>query len=183
MCSSQYLESLDVSDNSLSSDSVHILFSGLQQNSSLDIGLKDKLIRNCSLKKLNLSGNLLGDSEVTYLGKELETNKTITKLELQSCSMTTIGGAALASSLMINSTIEVLDISRNSLGGGPIQKFSELLQRNKTLKSLFIYDDNSLTQSDIDTLLNSATDNQTLTELRLPLKFRVKETNKRVNWI
>ena len=35
LSSSQCLEELDVSDNSLSSDSVHILFKGLQQNSSL----------------------------------------------------------------------------------------------------------------------------------------------------
>ncbi len=35
LCFSQCLESLNVNDNSLSSDSVHILFKGLQQKTAL----------------------------------------------------------------------------------------------------------------------------------------------------
>ncbi len=239
LCSSQYLESLNVSANSLSSDSVHILFRGLQQNCSLKklvmsnnsvpleamttlsayLGDNDKckletgyicgcdispesaielahgLSRNCSVKELHLSYNPLGDSGVTALGRALETNKTITKLYLDNCySMTTIGGAALASSLRANSTIEVLDISHNSLGGEAIQKFAELIQHNKTLKRLdiryhssnrvndYVHKDDSLTQSDINALLNSLTNNQTLEHLTLPKKFRVKDTDNRVEW-
>ncbi len=138
------------------------------------IELAHGLSRNCSVKKLHLSSNPLGDSGVTALGRALETNKTITRLFLDNCSMTTIGGAALASSLMANSTIEELIISRNSLGGEAIQKFAELIQHNKTLKILDIDKDDSLTQSDIDILLNSTTDNQTLERLTVPKKFRVK---------
>ncbi len=147
------------------------------------IELAHGLSRNCSVKKLNLYRNPLGDSGVTALGSVLETNQTITTLTLMHCSMTTIGGGALASSLMTNSTIKELNISCNSLGGEAIQKFAELIQHNKTLKKLVIQGDNSLTQSDIDTLLNSLTNNQTLKQLILPRR-RVKDTDnfKGVEW-
>ena len=64
-------------------------------------------------------------------------NKTITKLELARCDITTTGGAALASSLMVNSTIEELNIRCNSLGGA-ITTFDKVIQHNKTLKVLDI---------------------------------------------
>ena len=162
------LESLDLMGCAISSESAIELAHGLS--------------RNCSVKELNLLKNPIGDSGVTALGRTLETNKIITELRLYSCSITTIGGAALASSLMANSTIEELYISRNSLGGEAIQKFAELIQHNKTLKKLDISDVDSLTQSDIDTLLYSLTNNQTLEKLTLPEKFRVEDTDNRVGW-
>ena len=107
-------------------------------------------------------------------------NKTITKLELARCDITTTGGAALASSLMVNSTIEELDISGNSLGGA-IPTFAKAIHCNKTLKILCISYDDSLSQSDVNTLLNSLSNNQTLEKLQLPKKFKV-DTDKREEW-
>ena len=111
------------------------------------IELVHGLSQNCSVKKLELGINPLGDSGVIALGRALETNETITGVWLTNCSMTIIGGAALASSLMANSTIKELYIHNNSLGGEAIQKFAELLQHNKTLTKLFIFHDDSLINS------------------------------------
>ena len=72
----------------------------------LAIELTYALSRNCSLKKLDFSHNPLGDSGLIALGRALETNEIITELLLVNCFITTIGGAALASSLTANSTIE-----------------------------------------------------------------------------
>ncbi len=183
------LKQLDMSENSISLEAMMTLSAYLGDNDkckleTLELILSDLspeaaielangLSPNSSVKELALSRNSLGDSGVTALGSALEKNKTITTLRLEHCSMTTIGGAALASSLMANSTIEELDISSNSFGGEAIQKFAELIQCNKTLKRLEIRNDDSLTQSDIDTLLNSKTKNQTMEELSLPRKFRI----------
>ena len=210
LSSSQCLEELDVSDNSLSSDSVHILFKGLQQNSSLKnlvIGyilsihqnnitleamktlsayLQDKekcklerlylrqcdissdtavelahgLSQNCSVKVLHLSYNPIGDEGAAALGQAMTENKTITELWLNSCDITTTRGAALAS-LIANSTIEELHISGNSLAGA-IPSIAQALQHNKTLKRLDIHNDDSLSQSNVENLMNSLTNNTTL---------------------
>ena len=229
LSSSQCLEELNVNNNSLSSDSVHILFKGLQQNSSLKqlvIGgislhpnhisleamktlsayLQDKekckletldlskcdissdtavelahgLSQNCSVKELLLSYNPIGDEGAAALGQAMTENKTVTTLKLDSCDITTTGGAALAS-LMTNSTIEELHISGNSLGG-VISSITHALGRNKTLKRLIICNDDSLSQSNVENLINCLTNNTTLEVLLLPVKFRV-DTDKRVTWL
>ncbi len=169
LSSNQSLEELDVSFNNLSSDSLHILFRGLRQS---------------KIKILDLSSNMFGDSESIDLGQILAENNTITKLDLIHCSISTIGGAALASSLMTNSTLEYLDIRRNSLRGEAAQKFAELLQHNKTLRTLNMDGDSSLTQSDIKTLIDSLSNNTTLEKLILPNKHKQKVYNidKSVMW-
>ena len=229
LSSSQCLEKLDVSGNSLSSDSILSLFKGLQQSRSmkeLTIGryssvsnhisleamktlhayLQDKenckleklyltdsdissdiaielargLSQNSSINEVFLSNNPIGDEGAAALGQTLTENKTINKLMLSKCNITATGGAALASSLMVNSTIAELHISGNSLGGA-IETFAHLLEHNKTLKMLNIYCDDSLSQSNVDTLLNSLTNNQTIEMLILPEKFKV-DTDERVKW-
>ena len=84
-------------------------------------------------------------------------------------------------SLMANSTIEELDISGNSLGEA-IQAIAQALEHNKTLKRLCMNDDDSLTQSNVENLMNSLTNNTTLEVLWLPKKFRV-DSDKRVKWL
>ncbi len=169
-------------NNKCKLETLKLTYCLLSNSAESAIELAHGLSRNCSVKKVNLSYNPLGDSEVTALGKAMEKNKTISELSLNGSSMTTIGGAALASSLIANSTIEELHICSNSLGGEAIQKFAELIQHNNTLKRLYFSYDDSLTQSDIDTLLNSLTNNQTMEQLLLPQKFRVEDTDKRVEW-
>ena len=204
LSSSQCLEELNVSHNSLSSDSVHILFKGLQQNISLknlvfgDIlsihlnhisleamktlsaYLQDKekckletldlrycdissdtavelahgLSQNCSMKVLYLSDNPIGDEGAAALGQAMTENKTITELWLGSCDITTTGGSVLATSLINNSRIEELDISGNSIGGA-ISLIAKALERNKTLKILDMHDDDSLSQLNVENLINS----------------------------
>lgn len=169
LSSSQCLEQLDVGNSNLSSDSLHILFRGLQQNNSL--------------KYLRLTQNKLGDSEFNALCQTLTGNKTMTELVLFGCSISSIGGAALASTLMTNSTLEKLDIGNNSMGGEAALEFAELIRHNKTLKVLEINEDSSLTQSDINTLVDSLLNNTTLQRITLPLleSPRANE-DKRVDW-
>ena len=143
-------------------------------SSETAVELASGLRRNFSVKELCLSHNPIGDKGATALSGALTENKAITTLWLTGCDITTNGGAALASSLMdltVNSTLERLYISENSLGG-TIPAFAQLLQHNKTLKNLEICHDNSLSQSHVDILLTSLAKNRTLHELVLPKKFK-----------
>ena len=223
---SQTLEKLDIGDNSLTSDNIHIILNGLHKNSSLkhlvmdcnhmlldnmkslSVYLQDRgkckletlnlkfcniepetavelahgLSHNCSVKTLDLTGNHVGDEGATALGQTFLENKTLTRMELGNCGVTTTGGTALATSLLANTTLEMLDISYNALGGGEaIETFAKVLQQNKTLEELNI-NDNTLSQSDVSTLVSALGHNQTLEELWLPEEFRV-ETDKRVEWV
>ena len=146
------------------------------------VELAHGLSHNCSVKTLNLAGNDVGDEGATALGQTLLKNKTLTEMELINCGITATGGTALATSLLENTTLERLHISCNALGGEAIETFSKVLQQNKTLKTLRIYGDNTLSQSDVSTLVSALRHNQTLRELWLPKQFKV-ETDKRVNWL
>ena len=227
LSSSQFLEELNISDNSLSSDSVHFLFNGLHKSGSMNtlcmygsnhrsnyisleaiksfsaflqdkkckletmdlskcgisdtaLELANGLSRNCSVKILYLSYNPIGDKGAAAFGQVLTENKTITILGLARCNITATGGEALASSLMINSTLEELNLSGNSLGGATAS-IGQVLEHNQTLKRLNIANDSSQSQSDVNTLIDSLKKNQTLKTLMLPVKFRVN-TDTRVRW-
>ena len=146
------------------------------------VELAHGLSHNCSVKTLYLYNNDVGDEGATALGQTLLKNKTLTRLRLDYCGITATGGTALATSLLENTTLERLDIMFNELGGGEaIDTFAKVLQQNKTLKSLDI-EDNTLSQSDVSTLVSALGHNQTLERLVLPRKFKV-ETDKRVGWL
>ena len=147
------------------------------------VELPHGLSHNRSVKTLVLSHNDVGDEGATALGQTLLKNKTLTRMELFNCGITATGGTALATSLLDNTTLERLDISCNALGGGgeAIDTFAKVLQQNKTLKRLYINGDNTLSQSDVSTLVSALRHNQTLKRLCLPRKFKL-ETDKRVWW-
>ena len=148
------------------------------------VELAHGLSHNCSVKTLNLYDNDVGDEGATALGQTLLKNKTLTDLTLNNCGITATGGTALATSLLENTTLERLAISRNALGGGKaIKTFAKVLQQKKTLKTLYIYGDNTLSQSDVSTLVSALRHNQTLERLGLPENFCKVETDKRVWWV
>ena len=161
-------------------ETLHLVDCNFEPETAVE--LAHGLSHNCSVKTLYLSANDVGDEGATALGQTLLKNKTLTCLTLDNCGITTTGGTALATSLLENTTLEILVISRNALGGGEaIETFAKVLQQNKTLKTLYIYGDNTLSQLDVGTLVRALRHNQTLEELRLPVKFKV-ETDKSVEW-
>ena len=170
LSSSQCPGTLDICFNSLSFDSI--------------IGLVHALSHpNCSLKTLELAGNPIGDEGAAALAQSITKNRTITKLNLFECGITATGGAELASSLMVNSTIEELVVGGNSLGDA-VSILAQLVRQSQVLKRLNLYYDKSLSQSNVNTILDNLTSNQTLEELVLPWEFKtdMHTENKRVKW-
>ena len=170
LSSTQCLETLDIGYNSLSSDSIIKLVHALSHP-------------NCSLKTLNLSVNPIGDEGAAALAQSITKNKTITWLKLFKCGITATGGAELASSVTVNSTIERLEIGGNSLGEA-VPTFAELVQQSRKLKTLELSYDESLSQLNVNFLLDSLAGNQTLEELVLPKRFEIDMyKDKRVRWL
>ena len=157
LSSTQCLETLCIGFNFLFSDSIIELVRALSHP-------------NCSLKTLDLSGNPIGDEGAAALAQSVTKNKTITKLKLFSCGITATGGVELALSLLVNSTIEELDIGDNSLGES-VSTFAQLVRQSKKLKRLNLCLDKSISQSNVNALLDSLGSNRTLKELILPRKF------------
>ena len=169
LSSSQCLETLYIHSNSLSSDSITELVHALSHP-------------NCSLKTLDLSLNPIGDEGAAALAQSIAKNKTITSLWLSQCDITATGGAELASSVTVNSTIERLSISGNSLGEA-VPTLAELLRQSRKLKTLNLYGDKSLSQTNVKFLLDSLADNQTMEKLVLPMRFKIEMyKDKRVEW-
>ena len=170
LSSSQCPETLRICYNSLSSDSMIKLVHALSHP-------------NCSLKTLDLSGNPIGDEGAAALAQSITKNKTITSLKLVRCGITATGGAELASSVTVNSTIEWLDISGNSLGEA-VPTFAELVRQSRKLKTLDLSFDESLSQLNVNFLLDSLAGNRTLEELVLPVRFEIDMyKDKRVEWL
>ena len=169
LSSSQCLETLRIDFNFLSSDSITELVRALSHP-------------NCSLKTLDISFNPIGDEGAAALAQSITKNKTIIRLRLYRCGITATGGAELASSVTVNSTIEWLDISGNSLEEA-VPTFAELVRQSRKLKTLDLCDDETLSQSNINFLLDSLAGNRTLKELVLPKKFKIDMyKDKRVKW-
>ena len=157
LSSTQCLETLRIGFNFLFSDSIIELVRALSHP-------------NCSLKTLDLSGSPIGDDGAAALAQSVTKNKTITELKLFSCGITATGGVELALSLLVNSTIEELDIGDNSLGES-VSTFAQLVRQSKKLKRLNLCLDKSISQSNVNALLDSLGSNRTLKELILPRKF------------
>ena len=210
---SESLETLSY-DNSLSSQSVGIVLSGLRQNKSLkklDMGgsqfshenmselgkyLQDSqctletldlfgshistvsamaqaLTHNSSVKELVLSYNPVADQGAVQLAAMLEQHpQTIVELDLRSCGISTVGGVRLAAALQQNTVMEKLYISDNAIGVDGAKAFATMLTHNTTLKTLWLYGDDSLEEEGVRHLCESMKLNKTMEELRLPEKYK-----------
>lgn len=69
---------------------------------------------NTSIKSLNLGSNNLIDKDIIILCKGLKNNKNLTELLLKGNRITKRGGYAIAK-ILINSNIQILDLSWNNI--------------------------------------------------------------------
>lgn len=91
---------------------------------------------NTSLKKLNLSSNLLEEEGLDTLSLNLITNKTILSLNLSGNLINNAGISKLSAFLVDNINLNILDLSKNKFGDTGMVDFSENLRVNKNLSEL-----------------------------------------------
>ena len=105
-----------------------------------------KALAETGLKKLNLSGNPIGNQGIEFLAS----NKTITELRVSDCDISDQGSSTL---FKVNSTITKVDLSTNALQDNGVKT----LAANHTLKELDlsncgIHEDGALCISENDSL-------------------------------
>lgn len=95
------------------------------------------LASNKSVESVSLSDNPISNRGASSLGVALEINSTIKKLKLSGTRIGIEGAVAIGAALAGNScSLEVLDISRNSIGDMGVSKIAVALKSNKSLRQL-----------------------------------------------
>ena len=90
------------------SSSVTLTECGLGESHAKMIG--EALIADCHALELDLSGNPIGDEGACALGDLLGANTTLQRLRLENCSLTAVGGKALAAGLKKNKRSALLHL-------------------------------------------------------------------------
>ena len=148
------------------------------------VELAAALCKNTTLNHLDLSDNPIGEhvEGVTAVAKMLVENKTLTKLDLRYCHISSEGVVKLAAALCKNSTLKDLDMNRNPIGVEGASSMSDMLQHNTSLEVLHLPDD-SVEEEGVQQLVNSLKQNQTLRQLWLPMKYKSGTSDHRVCWL
>ena len=189
------LEVLDISDNSLSSNSVASLSSLLQQSvcqlRGLDIRrcgicgegavhLGTGLTNNHSLTTLEMGDNPIGDIGAAALGDIIRDNTVLETLHIDYCELTSQGFVQLAAGLISNTSLKTLWLSGNHCGMEGAKAIGNMLEENKTLQGLYLDHDDSLEEG-VAVIMAGLQHNATLSELWLPYQYQCP-ADPRVVW-
>ena len=144
------------------------------------VELAAALCKNTTLQHHNpIGAHVKG---VTAVVKMLVVNKTLTKLKLRDCHISSEGAVELAAALCKNSTLKHLDLDHNPIGVEGASSMSDMLQHNTSLEELYLCDD-SVGEEGVHQLINSLKHNQTLRELWLLEKYESETSNHRIHWL
>ena len=129
MSSHTQLKELDIGYNSLSSEAIQLVISGIGSN------------ENTKLEKLILFINTFTLENTEALSSLLMVNNTIKHLELWGCGIGPNGSGLLAAALKNNSTLKYIDISNNGIQDKGGVAIASALKVNRTLEHIDIQDD------------------------------------------
>lgn len=128
--------------------------------------LATALETNTSLTKLDLRSTKVESSGAQALAKALRVNQTLRSLRLEASDIDSVGAIALANSLKINQTLNSLNLERNNIGSNAANAFADTLTINQTLTDLNL-DSTSIGLNGVLKLAESLKKNHTLRRLNL----------------
>ena len=128
--------------------------------------LATTLETNTTLTNLNLSGNNVGPSGAESLATALKTNTSLSNLNFSGNNLGPAGAESLATALKTNTTLTNLNMSVNNLGPGGAESLATVLKTNTTLTNLDL-SGNNLGPADAESLATALQKNKTLTNLNL----------------
>ena len=142
------------------------------ENSYFHIELAHYFGTCLELEELDLADNDLyeleriGDADAAVLAVALETNTTLTNLNLAHNNLSFAGAESLATALQTNTTLTNLDLSWNNLGPAGAELLATALKTNTTLTNLNL-SRNKLGPAGAESLAKALKTNTTLTNLDL----------------
>ena len=136
---------------------------------------------NTTLIDLCLAFNNIGEEGVTAVARMLAENKSLTSLWLFGCQISGQGASELAAALCKNSTLKRLELDVNPIGVEGASSMSDMLQHNTSLEYLHLCHD-SVGEEGVHQLINSLKHNQTLKTLGLPEKYKIENSDHRIDW-
>ena len=148
------LKKLDLSYNILSDDGATLISSCLKCNNLLELNIShnnitNKAIKNITefiqvnttLKKLDLSYNILSDDGATLISSCLKCNNLL-ELNISHNGITDKGTKEIAEAIEISLTLQNIDISRNHISVEGLVYFMEAVKNNCTLQVVNITHNN-----------------------------------------
>ena len=117
--------------------------------------------------ELNIRVNNIGDKGIALISTALQTNTTMTKLDVIGCNMSDDGAESLARALTINKTLQELDLRLNDISDTGIAHFATSLRTNNTLNILSIGGENTATDEGVLSLATALTANISMDYLDL----------------
>ena len=146
----RHLQVLDLHGNPISSSIVHIAESLKHNHSLLEIDLGncviteegskaigDALIVNRSLQVLDLSGNPISVG-VVHIAESLKQNDSLREINLSDCDISEKGCKAIGDALMVNRSLQVLDLHSNPISTGVVHIVESLKCNHSLLELNFI---------------------------------------------
>ena len=147
------LTHLDLSKNNFGEHGIKKLCKGLAENRSLlhlniarnnsggrGISAVGTLIsnQNCTIQVLNIFGNLIGIEGARFIGKALESNKSVTDLDLGLNRIRHKGTTAISNSLKSNTTLKIIRVKKNFITDRAAMDLAEVIAANKSITKLCI---------------------------------------------
>ena len=121
---------------------------------------------NTTLTNLNLAHNNLGFAGAESLATALQTNTTLTNLDLSWNNLGPAGAELLATALKTNTTLTNLNLSRNKLGPAGAESLAKALKTNTTLTNLDL-SGNTLGPASAESLVKALKISSTLANVNL----------------
>ena len=147
---------LDISNNKIGDNGIAHIATALQTNTTMtrlcismcsmsdegaeSLGRALAANRSNAMQELYISGNKIGDNGVASIATALQTNTTMTILDISECSMSDEGAESLARALIANrsNAMQKLYISGNKIGDNGVTSIATALQTNTTMTVLGI---------------------------------------------
>ena len=189
---SSAISKLDLSDNPIQrgEDGLSHLCQALTSNTSIeelnlsncklhkacDPALRHMLETNNTLTALNLSFNpSISDDNVSGTAEGLRSNHSLKCLNLRLCRIRDTEMNSLADCLMVNDSLEELDLRANTISPEAARGFSDMLKQNSTLKKLNV-SYCKLTDAAVKSLASALEVNSSLQELDLSNNYALTDT-------
>ena len=129
------------------------------------------LSHNHTLRELNLSRNQIRSEG--YVAMAIMLNRSLERLDLARCGIGSSGGVELGAALERNKTLRYLNLSSNALGDDGVRGLCVGLENNSSLEELTLRGDKSLGEEGVSLLLKCLEEkNTSLKGLWLSEKFK-----------